>query len=183
MNLKMLLTFTRFTFCTVYTLSVQNIRNSALSMTDWPGESRWKLRSTSISVDGGRRLFKPWGNWDMNCVPFRGWTGKTKYLSVFELGGRCQAHWFECVKNCNAAGLFMLNSILCIKNGSPPKGHPATLTQLWEALESTWASIHVWNAFDNLHALTNWSCSGVKGGVQLNSRTVFLMFCTLGVRR
>jgi hypothetical protein len=30
---------------------------------------------------------------------------------------------------------------VCIKNGPPPKGHPANLTQLWEALESTWASI------------------------------------------
>ena len=30
---------------------------------------------------------------------------------------------------------------LCIKNDPPPKGHPANLTQLWGALESTWASI------------------------------------------
>ncbi|XP_064874657.1 lipid droplet-regulating VLDL assembly factor AUP1-like isoform X2 [Oncorhynchus nerka] len=30
-----------------------------------------------------------------------------------------------------------------IKNGPPPKGHPANLTQPWEALESTWASIPV----------------------------------------
>ena len=32
---------------------------------------------------------------------------------------------------------------MCIKNGPPPKGHPANLTQLWETLESTWASIPV----------------------------------------
>jgi hypothetical protein len=32
---------------------------------------------------------------------------------------------------------------VCIKNGPPPKGHPANLTQLWEALKSTWASIPV----------------------------------------
>ena len=32
---------------------------------------------------------------------------------------------------------------ICIKNGPPPKGHPANLTQLWEALESTRASIPV----------------------------------------
>jgi hypothetical protein len=32
---------------------------------------------------------------------------------------------------------------LCIKNGSPSKGHPANLVQLWEALESTWAGIPV----------------------------------------
>jgi hypothetical protein len=29
------------------------------------------------------------------------------------------------------------------QNDPPPKGHPANLTQLWEALESTWASIPV----------------------------------------
>ena len=32
---------------------------------------------------------------------------------------------------------------VCIKNGPPPKGHQGNLTQLWEALESTWASIPV----------------------------------------
>lgn len=32
---------------------------------------------------------------------------------------------------------------VCIKNGSPPNGHPAILTQLWEALKSTWVSIPV----------------------------------------
>ena len=32
---------------------------------------------------------------------------------------------------------------VCIKKGHPPKGHPDNLTQLWEALESTWASIPV----------------------------------------
>jgi hypothetical protein len=31
----------------------------------------------------------------------------------------------------------------CIKDGPPPKGHPANLTQLWEALGSTWDSIPV----------------------------------------
>ena len=31
--------------------------------------------------------------------------------------------------------------LVCIKNGPPPKGHPSNLIQLWEALESTWASI------------------------------------------
>jgi hypothetical protein len=32
---------------------------------------------------------------------------------------------------------------MCIQNGPPPKGDPVNLTQLWEALESTWASIPV----------------------------------------
>jgi hypothetical protein len=43
-----------------------------------------------------------------------------------EYGSSCQVYWFECVKN-----------------GPPPKGHPANLAQVWEALESTWASIPV----------------------------------------
>ena len=29
---------------------------------------------------------------------------------------------------------------VCIKNNPPPKGHPTNVTQLWEALKSTWAS-------------------------------------------
>jgi hypothetical protein len=33
--------------------------------------------------------------------------------------------------------------LVCIKNDPPPKGHPDNLTQLWEALESTWANIPV----------------------------------------
>ena len=32
---------------------------------------------------------------------------------------------------------------VCIKNGPPPKGHPVNLTQLWDALETTLARIHV----------------------------------------
>jgi hypothetical protein len=33
-----------------------------------------------------RRIFKPWDNWDMDCVcvPFRGWKRKTKDWSAFE---------------------------------------------------------------------------------------------------
>ena len=33
-------------------------------------------------------MFKPWDNWDMDCVcvPFRVWMGKTKYWSAFERG-------------------------------------------------------------------------------------------------
>ena len=31
-------------------------------------------------------IFTLWDNWDMDCVPFRGWMGKTKYLSDFEIG-------------------------------------------------------------------------------------------------
>jgi hypothetical protein len=65
--------------------------------------------------------------------------GKTKYLRVFERGMVVGARRTGLsVKNCNAAGFFTLNSFpVCIKNGPQPKGHPANLTQLWEALEST----------------------------------------------
>ena len=83
---------------------------------------------------------------------------------------------------------------MCIKNGPPPKGHPANLTQLWEALESTWASIPV-ERFQHLVEST-WASISVerfqhlvvhtrrieavlraKGEEQLNMRKVFLMFC------
>jgi hypothetical protein len=64
--------------------------------------------------------------------------GKTKDLNAFELGARCtglcqelQRCWF----------FHTQQFAVCIKNGPPPKGHPANLTQLWKALESTWASI------------------------------------------
>ena len=67
-------------------------------------------------------------------------------------------------------------------NGSPPKGHPANLTQLWEALVSTWASIpaerfqHLVESMpDELRLF--WGQKGVK----LNIRKVLRMFCTLSV--
>ena len=60
----------------------------SLSMTDWPGESRWKLWSL-VDVTwkihfhqcrwrGGE--IKPSDNWDIDCVwvLFRRWMGKTK---------------------------------------------------------------------------------------------------------
>ena len=51
-------------------------------------------------------------------------------------------------------GLHAQQSPVCIKNGPPPKEHPADLTQLWEAFESTWASIPV-EGFRRVHALIN----------------------------
>ena len=38
-------------------------------------------------------------------------------------------------------GYSLIQFPVCIKYGLPPKGHPANLPQLMEALESTWASI------------------------------------------
>ena len=49
-------------------------------------------------------------------------------------GSRCHTHRFESVKNCNAAGVFTQQFPVCIKNGLPPKVHPANLTKLWEVL-------------------------------------------------
>jgi hypothetical protein len=47
-------------------------------------------------------------------------------------------------RTAKAAGFFHAQQFpVCIKNGPPPKGHPANLTQLWEALESAWVSILV----------------------------------------
>ena len=70
--------------------------------------------------------------------------GKTKDLSVFEwsmvVGAMCTSFCQE-LQRC---WVFHTQQFpVCIKNGPPPKGHPANLTQLWEALKSTWASIPV----------------------------------------
>jgi hypothetical protein len=54
-------------------------------------------------------------------------------------GSRCQAHRLECVKNCNASGFLRLT----VSHVSRMVHHPANLTQLWEALESTWTGIPV----------------------------------------
>ena len=88
---------------------------------------------------------------DCVCVPFRGWTGKTKYLSAFERGMVVGARRTGLsVKNCNAAGFFTLNSFPCV---SRMVHHPKDIQTSWhncgEALESTWASIPV-ECFDTL---------------------------------
>ena len=55
---------------------------------------------------------------------------KTKDVSTFERGMVAGAM--------RTALCFHVQQFpVCIKNGPPPKGHPANLTQLWEALEST----------------------------------------------
>ena len=70
--------------------------------------------------------------------------GARQDLSDFEQGMVVGACAPVCVKNCHGAGFFHAQQFpVCIKNGPTPKGHPVNLTQLWEALESTWASIPV----------------------------------------
>jgi hypothetical protein len=70
--------------------------------------------------------------------------GKTKYLIAFEQGmvvGARRTSLCQELQRC--WGFHALQFPVCIKNGPSPKGHPSNLTQLWEALESTWASIPV----------------------------------------
>ena len=70
--------------------------------------------------------------------------GKTKYLSAFERGLVVGArHTGLCQKLQRCWVFYAQQFPVCIKNGPPPKGHPANLTQLCEALEATWASIPV----------------------------------------
>jgi hypothetical protein len=77
-----------------------------------------------------------------------------------------------CVKNCNAAGFFhALQFPVCMENDPPDN-----LTQLWEPLESTWASIPV-ECFRHLVESVPQRIEAVlrakRGvGVQLNIRKV-----------
>ena len=140
------------------TLSIQNIKDTcSFHDVDWPGESHDPLlmslvKSTSISVG----IFKRWDNWDMDCVcvPFRGWMGKTKDRSAFErgmvVGARCTGLCEE-LQHC---WVFQAQHFpVCIKNGPPPKGHPANWIQLWEALKSITRSTTF-----RVRASTNWGC-------------------------
>jgi hypothetical protein len=70
--------------------------------------------------------------------------GKTKYLSAFEWGIVVGARCIGLSQELQHCWDFHAQQFpVCIKNGPPPEGYPANLTQLWEALESTWASILV----------------------------------------
>ena len=60
---------------------------------------------------------------------------RNEYLSAF-LNGVCQE-----LQRCWSFHAEQFP--VCFKNGPPPKGQPANLTQLWEALESTWTCIPV----------------------------------------
>ena len=100
-----------------------------------PSDSSDRLCICAIqSVNGPDKLFK--------CL----WTG---------YGSRCQAHQFECAEELQSCWVFHAQQFpVCIKNGPTPKGHPYDLTQLWEALESSWASIpmeHFWHLVESMH--------------------------------
>ena len=70
--------------------------------------------------------------------------GKTKDLSAFEQGMVVDARHTGLCQELQRCWVFLTQQFaVCIKNGPPPKGHPANLTQLWEALESELTSISV----------------------------------------
>ena len=81
---------------------------------------------------------------DCVCVPFRGGRGKRESLSAFERGLVVGARRTGLCQELQGCWVFHSQHFpMYIKNGPPPKGHPANLTQLCEALESTWASIGI----------------------------------------
>jgi hypothetical protein len=65
--------------------------------------------------------------------------GKIKYLSAFERGMVVGARRTGLYQELQLYWGFPAQQFpVCIKNSlPPPKGHPANLTQLWEALAST----------------------------------------------
>ena len=70
--------------------------------------------------------------------------GKTKDLSAFEQDIIVGARRTGVCQELQRCWVFHAQLFpVCIKNGQPPKGHPANLTQLWEALGSTCACIPV----------------------------------------
>jgi hypothetical protein len=74
--------------------------------------------------------------------PFRGWMGKTN--GGFEQGMVVGARRTGLCQELQHCWVFHAQQFpVCIKNGPTLKGHPANLPRLWEALESTWASIPV----------------------------------------
>jgi hypothetical protein len=94
---------------------------------------------------------------DCVCLPFRGWMGKRKYWSAFERGMVVGARHTGLCQELQHCWVFHNQQFpVCIKSGPLPKGHPAT----WHNCGEHW-SLH--------------------GGVQLNIRKVFLMFCTFSV--
>ena len=63
--------------------------------------------------------------------------GRDKILRGLWMGydSRCQAHRSECVKNCNAAVLFTLNSFPCV---SRMVRHPKDIQPSWHNCDQPW---------------------------------------------
>jgi hypothetical protein len=88
-------------------------------------------------------------------------------------GSRCQAHRFV------SRTATRLGFSMCIKIGPQPKGHPASLTKQWDALESTSVSITVEHFRHLVESMPRpiW----VWSEKQLNITNVFLMYGILSV--
>ena len=72
---------------------------------------------------------------DGACVPFRGLMRKPQNVSAFERGMVVGARRTGLCQEQQCCWVFQAQQFpACIKNGPPPKGHPANLTRLWEAL-------------------------------------------------
>jgi hypothetical protein len=87
-------------------------------------------------------------------VPGRLLMGKTKYLSAFEQGMVVGARLTGLsVKNCNAAGLFTLNSFLCV---SRMVHHPKDIQPSRHNSGKHWSqhgSSSLWSVFDTLKSV------------------------------
>ena len=66
---------------------------------------------------------------------------KTKYLRAFEQGMVVGARQFVS-RTATLLG-YACSTVSRVYENGHPNGHPANLTQLWEASESTWACIPV----------------------------------------
>jgi hypothetical protein len=91
----------------------------------------------------------------------------TKVVSVFEQGMVVGARHTGLSKELQRCCFFHAEQFpVYIKNGPPPKGQPANWTQLWEAMESTWASItcEMLSTSCRIHVQTDWGCSEGKRG-------------------
>ena len=155
----------------------KTLGTSALSMTEWPGEIYDPLlmlpvKSTSNQCrwsggDGLAKYFKSWDNWDKDCVcmPFRGWMGKTKYLSVFERGMVVGARrtGLSVSRTATLLRFSCLQFPVCIKNGPPSKGHPANLTTVG-SIGVNMGQHPCWTHSTpcRVHTQTNWDCSESK---------------------
>ena len=61
--------------------------------------------------------------------------GKTKGLSAFERGMALGGRSIVFCQELQRCWIFNAQQFpVCVNNSPPPKGHPANLTQLWEAL-------------------------------------------------
>jgi hypothetical protein len=70
--------------------------------------------------------------------------GQDKYLSAFERSMVVGTRRNGLCQELQRCWVFEAQKLpVCIKNSPPPKGNPAIFTQLWQTLESTWASIPV----------------------------------------